>query len=258
MLMASMSIFCRKRTTGASSTSGVTSVFSVGPLSSSVTSKSKSELARLSSTSLALVLWLSTWRISLSYSTITHSGVNCVANLMRSTASWSVGSAAPMKRRLPRLPSTISWYWVAIFWSTRLRGSFWVSTAFRSSRGSASADDSVWARSSGFTAPALITAAMKLVLRSRAPLVSSSAVLALSLPALTSTRATPESEDCGGSTWVSAAISGGSGSAYPDDHRRSSRRCKRQKSRQCPVKTIGYRLRLLPLQAVASQRSGHS
>ena len=225
--MASISIFCRKRTTGASSTSATTSPPSGAAASSSVTSKSKSAVASDSSTSLALVPWLSSSRASLSYSTMTHSGVSWVANLMRSTASWSVGSAAPMKSRLPRLPSTMSWYWLAILGSTRLRGSFCKSTAARSTSGRASDVDNVCASSSGFIAPPLTTAATKLLLRSRALLLSSSAILALSLPALTRTRATPVRVDGGDSTSVSAAIVRFSGaSAWTEDHRRSDARCK--------------------------------
>ena len=224
MLIASMSIFCRKRTTGASSTSTVISAFSGAGPSSSVTSKSKSPPASDSMTSLADALWLSICRISLSYSTITHSGVSCVANLMRSAASWSVGSAAPMNRRLPRLPSAMSWYWLAILLSSTLRGSFCKSTALRSSSGSAKAAASVCASSAGCTAPAAITEATKLVRLSLADLPRSSAAFAVSLPACTNTRATPLSELLAGSARVSAVMRSRwmCSVREPIDHRRSS------------------------------------
>ena len=54
---------------------------------------------------------------------MTHSGDSWVANLMRSTASWSVGSAPPMNSRLPRLPSTTTWYCAASFGSMTFLGS---------------------------------------------------------------------------------------------------------------------------------------
>ena len=209
MLIASISIFCRKRTTGASSTSAATSCDStVAPPSSSVTSKSNSPPASDSIMSFALLPWASIWRISLSCSTITHSGESWVANLMRSAASWSVGSEAPMKSRLPRLPSTSSWYWCAVLASTMFLGSFCRSTALRSTSGSASAADKACASSSDLTAPAATAAATKPVLRSRADLAMSSAALALSLPALTSTLATPVRDDLAVSTTVSAAMGG--------------------------------------------------
>ena len=122
---------------------------------------------------------------------------------MRSTASWSVGSAPPMNKRLPRRPSISSWYCAASLGSTTPLGRRSRSTADKSSRGSASADDSVCAKSNADTAPDAITAPMKLILRSLADLARSSAALLPSLPACTSTRATPDSDDCGGSTRVS-------------------------------------------------------
>ena len=75
------------------------------------------------------------------------------------------------------------------------RGSFCKSTALRSSSGRASAVESVCDRSEGVTAPAAITAATKVLRFSLAAFARSSAVLALSLPACTSTRATPERVD---------------------------------------------------------------
>jgi hypothetical protein len=152
----------------------------------------------------------------LSYSTITHSGDSWVANLMRSTASWSVGSAPPMNSRLPRRPSTTIWYCTASLASTMLRGSRSLSMAFRSSSGSASVVDSVCASSAADTEPWPMTAETKLTRRSFALLTSSSALFAFSLPAWTSTRATPERADCGVSTRVSTGpglagkIAGGS------------------------------------------------
>src|SRR3990167_1775440 len=120
-----------------------------------------------------------------------------------------------MNSRLPRRPSITSWYCTASLVSTMPLGRRSKSTDDRSSSGSASAVDSVWARSKGDTAPEAITAPMKLILRSLADLARSSAALLLSLPACTSTLATPEREDCGGSTSVSKAAST---EAYPDDH----------------------------------------
>ena len=86
-------------------------------------------------------------------------------------------------------------------------GSLVVSTALRSSSGNASAVDSVCARSDGDTAPAAITEATKLLRLSRELRTSSSAVFEFSLPACTSTRATPESAECGASARVSKLIS---------------------------------------------------
>jgi hypothetical protein len=100
-----------------------------------------------------------------------------------------------MNSRLPRLPSTMTWYCAASLPSMMLRGSFCASTAFRSSSGIASALASVCDSSDGVTAPAAITDATKLLRLSLADLTRSSAVLALSLPACTSTRATPDSAD---------------------------------------------------------------
>src|SRR6185437_980691 len=117
--------------------------------------------------------------------------------------SWSVGSAPPMKIRLPRLPRTMIWYWAASLASMTFLGSFWASTADRSSKGSARAPASVCARSAGDTEPAAMTDATKLVLLSREERTSSSAVFGFSLPAWTSTRATPESAECGASARVS-------------------------------------------------------
>ena len=71
-------------------------------------------------------------------------------------------------------------------------GNFCASIAVRSSSGRARALASVCARSEGETAPAAITDATKLVRFSRELRTSSSAAFGLSLPAWTSTRATPE------------------------------------------------------------------
>ncbi len=108
-----------------------------------------------------------------------------------------------MKTRLPRLPSTTIWYCDASFASMMFFGSLTASIAFRSSSGRASAVASVWASSEGETAPAPMTELTKLERFSRELRTSSSAVLALSLPALTSTLATPEREECGASARVS-------------------------------------------------------
>src|SRR5574337_275669 len=128
-----------------------------------------------------------------------------------------------MNSRLPRRPSTASWYWVASFWSTVPRGSLAGSIAPRSSSGRASAVDSVWTRSAGWTAPAAITAETKLERRSFALRVRSSAALVLSLPALTSTRATPESIDGDGSINVSIGIGWQTPDHQSDNDRRSNR-----------------------------------
>ncbi len=114
-MIASISIFCRKRTTGASSTSEATSVASAaGAVSSSVTSNSKSAEASASSASLGAGAGrLEQLRRACRARRSPIRATSWVANLMRSTASWSVGSAPPMKRRLPRLPSTSTWYCAA-------------------------------------------------------------------------------------------------------------------------------------------------
>ena len=191
-MIASISIFCRKRTTGASSTS-LASCASAGWLvTSSVTSNSKSPEDSDSIASLVLAPVVSSNLVSLSCSTMTHSGESWVANLIRSAASWSVGSAPPMNRRLPRLPSTTTWYCDASFVSMTFLGSLVASIAVRSSSGNASAVDSVCARSAAETEPVPMTDATKLARFSRAERTSSSAVLGLSLPAWTSTLATPE------------------------------------------------------------------
>ena len=136
-------------------------------MTSSVTSNSKSPDDSDSIASLVLAPVASSSLASLSCSTMTHSGESWVANLIRSAASWSVGSAPPMKRRLPRLPRTTTWYCAASLASMTFCGSFCASTAVRSSSGSASAVDSVCARSAGDTAPAAMTEATKLVRLSR-------------------------------------------------------------------------------------------
>ena len=215
----------RKRTTGASSTSATTSAES-GALASSVTSNSKSSAVSASSVSLALLPWDSSWRASLSYSTTTHSGASWVANLMRSTASWSVGSAPPMNKRLPRRPNMTNWYCAASLASTRPLGRRSRSTAARSTSGRASEVDKVWARSNAETAPEAITAPMKLIFRSRADLARSSAALLPSLPACTNTLATPEREDSGISTRVSKADSVSSLKGRDGQDKRESAACR--------------------------------
>ena len=75
-------------------------------------------------------------------------------------------------------------------------------------------------------APAATTAETKLLRRSFAPRARSSAVLALSLPACTSTRATPERADWGDSTIVSAAIGWMFPLDQPQNHHRSPWACK--------------------------------
>ena len=84
-----------------------------------------------------------------------------------------------------------------------LRGSRVMSTEARSSNGSARALESVCARSLADTAPASITDATKLPRFSFELLTRSVASFAFSLPAWTSTRATPERVDCGMSANVS-------------------------------------------------------
>ena len=84
-----------------------------------------------------------------------------------------------------------------------LRGSLVASIAVRSSSGRASAVDSVCARSADDTEPAAMTEATKLVRLSREVRTSSSAVFGFSLPAWTSTLATPERAECGASARVS-------------------------------------------------------
>ena len=191
--MASISIFCRKRTTGASSTSVAAASASGAGLASSVTSNSKSDEAMALSWSSAEAVWPSSSLASLSCSTMTHSGVSWVANLMRSMASWSVGSAPATKRRLPRLDSTSTWYWADSLLSITPLGRRCTSMAEMSSTGTARACDSVCARSVGWMAPLPTSVLTKLRFCSRAVRVRVSADLASSLPALTSTRATPES-----------------------------------------------------------------
>ena len=95
-----------------------------GVVTSSVTSNSKSPEASASIVSFVLAPVPSSALASLSCSTITHSGESCVANLIRSAASWSVGSAPPMKMRLPRLPRTTIWYCAASLASMMFFGSF--------------------------------------------------------------------------------------------------------------------------------------
>ena len=144
---------------------------------------------------------------SLSCSTMTHSGCNWVANLMRSMTSRSVGSAPPTNSRLPRRDRATTWYCCASFASMTFCGMRCTSIAAKSSSGSASALESVWARSNADTCPLAITALTKLVFFSCACLTRSSAVLAWSLPECTSMRATPDREDWSGSASVVSTCS---------------------------------------------------
>ena len=78
-----------------------------------------------------------------------------------------------------------------------------------------------------------ITEAMKLRALVRDVLTSSSAAFGLSLPAWTSTRATPERAECGASARVST-LQALESCWNRDDHRRSAGRCKR---RVAPTRT---------------------
>ena len=199
-MIASIRIFCRKRTTGASSTSlrdfgcSAAGVDVVGDVELEVADDSDSSAlgragARGSRAACA----------SLSCSTITHSGDSWVANLMRSAASWSVGSAPPMNRRLPRLPSTTIWYCdgeLAVDEVARQLAR--VDRVEVEQRQGERGRTSVWARSAGDTAPAAMTAGDEADALSSArfgPALRRS--WRSSLPAWTSTRATPERAECG-------------------------------------------------------------
>ena len=165
--------------------------------------------------------WLSSIFASLSCSTMTHSGASCVANLMRSTASWSVGSAPPTKMRLPRLPSTTTWYCAASLVSMMSRGSRCTSTAVRSSSGSAERGgqrvrevgrgDGAGRDHRGDEAGCACPATC---------LHEFLGGLAASLPACTSTRATPERAECGASASVSTRQALELHVVESDDHRR--------------------------------------
>ena len=88
--------------------------------------------------------------------------------------------------------------------------------------------DSVWARSAGETAPAAMTDATKLTRFSRELSTSSSAALAFSLPAWTSTLATPERADWGASARVSKRCECSIDVCEKRiDHRRFTQACKR-------------------------------
>ena len=114
-------------------------------MSSSVTSKSKSAALMASSAWLAEPDCPSMSLLSLSCSTTTHSGDSWVANLMRSLASWSVGSTQARNSRLPRLFSGSTWYCPISLASMMFLGRRCASTASRSSSGTASAEESAWA-----------------------------------------------------------------------------------------------------------------
>ncbi len=106
MLKASISILCRNLTIGASSTSVALSGASATTASAANSSNSKSPPMMLSIAWLAVVFWLSTSLLSLSYSAMTQSTPIWVANLILSAACWSAGSAVATNKRLLRLLST--------------------------------------------------------------------------------------------------------------------------------------------------------
>ena len=190
MLKASISILCKKRTTGASSTSAVVAAVSVA-ISVALSSNSKSPPMMSSIASVAVVVLASTSLESLSNSAMTQSKPIWVENLMRSAAAWSDGSAVAMIRRLPRLLSTSTRKSVQILGSSSPLGRRWGSTASRSTRGAAKAADSVCARSAEDTAPEPTSSAMKLVLPPMALRYRSSAAFCGSLPAATRARPIP-------------------------------------------------------------------
>ena len=135
---------------------------------------------------------------------MTHSGDSCVANLIRSAASWSVGSAPPMNRRLPRLPSTTTWYCDGELGLDDVARQLGRVDRRRGRAAAARAPSTACGRGRPTRrTPAAITEATKLVRLSRELRTSSSAVFGFSLPAWTSTLATPERAECGASARVS-------------------------------------------------------
>ena len=127
-----------------------------------------------------------------------------VANLMRSAASWSVGSAPPMKSAVAALAEHHDLVLRRELGVDDVASAAW-SRRSRSGR-AAAARARPTACAQGRTARRrrrAITAATKLERFSRELRTSSSAVLALSLPAWTSTLATPERAECGASARVS-------------------------------------------------------
>ena len=142
MPMASTSIFCKNFTTGASSTS----LLLVGPSlrpSAANSSSSTSSPTIKSSTSAVDLANISTQRESLSYSAITQSTCSPLANLMRSAAVWSDGSAVATIKRLPRLLRTNTPSSAHTLASNRSLGSFCGAAASKSISGVLKASDTL-------------------------------------------------------------------------------------------------------------------
>src|SRR5690606_2010733 len=129
--IASIRIFCRKRTTGASSTSLV----SAAAGSSVATSKSNESSTRSLSFSVALWPGFSTSRVSLSCSTMIGSTLAWAEKRIRSRRRKSVGSDSASESLPPRLPSGTTRTSVASLRSSASPGSDDTSIAERSSSG---------------------------------------------------------------------------------------------------------------------------
>ncbi|MCY1533682.1 hypothetical protein D9M68_690220 [compost metagenome] len=125
MLTASSSILCRKRTTGASSTSAMACSLASPEVSAVTSSNSNSVPTMLLMVSAALAAAASIMRESLSYSAMTQSTPICDANLIFSAACWSDGSAVATIRRLLRLLRTTMRYAWQSFGSSRSLGRRW-------------------------------------------------------------------------------------------------------------------------------------
>ena len=243
MLMASISIFCRKRTTGASSTSAATSRRRRGGV---FLADVELEVAPASDDPGSRWRWCPVRSLPHQLVVLDDHplGRELGGELDALGRPWSVGGAA-MNRRLPRLPSTTSWYWPGVLGSTMFFGSF----CGRPRPGPAAAAkraDSVCARSDGGTAPSRDHGRDEAGrLRSRRP-VKRLAALVLSLPAPQGDAATPDSAGAEGHGRVSGPSQTGRGSPriIADPQKRDARNAppagrRRQLRRGCRRPTGG-------------------
>ena len=249
-MIASISIFCRKRTTGASSTSAATSCASAGWLStSSVTSNSKSPDGQRLHRLVGAGALASSSLASLSCSTITHSGDE-LGRELDALGRFLVGRVGAADEEAVAA--------LAQHDDLVLRRELGVDDVARQlarvdrvqveqrqrQRASTACAPGRPARPRRRRSPRRRSwCACRSALRT-----SSSAVLAFSLPAWTSTLATPERAEWGASASVSNVRNAPSSlMRKADDHRRFTRGCKRRDQQgaatiHAPLRNVAARL----------------
>ena len=135
MLIASISIFCKNLTIGASSTSLACASAAACPASSSLNSNSKSSPARSERLCSDVLLIFSSSLVRTSYCTITNSIARFVWNLTWSKAELLVGSATASVSLLPFFAIGTMRCVCMSFWSTSFSGRMLSSIADRSNNG---------------------------------------------------------------------------------------------------------------------------